>query len=217
MTWTITGSPTSLSIDNGIGTVSGTSQTVNPLATTVYTLTATNSSGSDTETTQVTVGGTPTGEDGLPPSGSFGVSASQTGEFQNDASGNITSGADPRVVNVSAGGTFYAQVAYSDPGGIASVSIYIANSSPAGLSAPLVQDQAVGGFTLGAEVTGCVLDGTQTAVSCVYPITVAPGTPNITGLPGAGGEFAYVFRTNVTDAAGNSIGSAATRVCDGRR
>ncbi len=50
-------------------------------------------------------------------------------------------------------------------------------------------------------MTGCVLDGTQTSVTCVYPISVAAGTPNISSL--TPDEFAYVFRTNVTDAAGN--------------
>src|SRR5262249_8711136 len=55
---------TSLTLDNGIGSVTGTSSiTVSPSATTVYTLTATNSSGSATAQTSVTVI-----PDGIPPS-----------------------------------------------------------------------------------------------------------------------------------------------------
>ena len=45
----------SLSIDQGIGTVTGTSISVSPSSTTTYTLTATNESGSDTTTVTVTV------------------------------------------------------------------------------------------------------------------------------------------------------------------
>ncbi len=59
LSWTVTGSPTSLTIDNGVGAVSGSSTTVNPTATTTYTLTATNNSGKDTEITVVTVGSKP--------------------------------------------------------------------------------------------------------------------------------------------------------------
>ena len=52
--WSVSGA-TSLSIDNGIGTVTGTSHTVNPTVTTTYTLTATNSHGSTTATTTETI------------------------------------------------------------------------------------------------------------------------------------------------------------------
>ncbi len=160
--------------------------------------------GGTTTTTGGSTGSPPLNEDGLPPSGSFGVSDTQTGPFLSDVNGTITSPSDENVVNVAAGDTFYAQVAYSDPGGISSVTVNIVNSSPAGLRAPLSNGQSVGGFTLGDELTGCVLDGTQTTVTCVYPIAVGSGTQNIDDLDGADGEFAYVFRTDVTDAAGNA-------------
>ncbi len=54
LSWTVTGA-TSLSIDGGIGTVTGLSRTVSPVATTTYTLTATNANGSATRQTTVTV------------------------------------------------------------------------------------------------------------------------------------------------------------------
>ena len=205
LSWAITGSPTSLSISGSDGTnlssLSGTNITVNPTATTTYTLTATNSSGSDDAMTTVTVGGTvPPPTDGSR-TVSFGVSLSQTGPFSSDADGNISAG-DPRIVNVSAGSTFYAQVTYSGPSPVTGVTIYLANSSPAGFRSDLVAGTPVNGFTLGTETSGCITDGTQTSVTCTYPIDVAPGTPNITGLAGAGSEFAYVLRTRVTDTTG---------------
>jgi len=208
LSWEISGGVTSLSIDPEVGPVSGTNAVVYPSAATTYTLTATNSSGTDTETVVVGFGAGPGGpleEDGRPPSGTFGVSLTQS-DFQNDQGGDITGPGDPRIVRVAPGDTFYALVSYSDPGGVAGVRIRIVNSSPPGLQADLVQGQEVGGFTLVGEVGGCVLDGTQTAVNCIYEIAVGE-VPNIDALPGSGDEFAYVFRTYVTDAAGNESDS----------
>lgn len=208
LSWSVSGGVTGLTIDPGVGAVSGTSTVVNPTATTTYTLTAMNGSGSDTDTVTVTLDDTtvpppppPPGEDGLPPSGTFGVSLTQSG-FQNDADGGITDPSDPRIVRVEPGGTFYAQVDYSDPGGIAEVQIRLANSSPEGFAATLIEGEEVNGFTLVGEVGGCDLSGTQTSVTCIYQIDVG-NVPNITGLPGAGNEFAYVLRVNVSDVAGN--------------
>ncbi len=58
LSWTVTGGVTSLEIDQGVGPVSGSSAVVTPTVSTTYTLTASNSSGSDTESTTVTLGGT---------------------------------------------------------------------------------------------------------------------------------------------------------------
>lgn len=200
LSWTLSGSVTSLTIDQGVGTVSGNEVVVNPTATTTYTLTATNSAGSDTDTVTVTLGTTP-GEDIVAPTGTFGVSLTQS-NFQNDADSDITDSSDPRIVRVEAGGTFYAEVEYSDAGGVTGVEIFLANSSPEGFRADLVEGEAVNGFTLVGEVAGCDLSGAQTSVTCVYQIDVGD-IPNITGLPGAGDEFAYVLRVRVSDVAGN--------------
>jgi PKD repeat protein len=54
LAWSVTGA-TSLSIDNGIGAVTGTSVVVTPSATTTYTLTATNAGGPATSTATVTI------------------------------------------------------------------------------------------------------------------------------------------------------------------
>ncbi len=58
LSWTVLGA-TSLSIDSGVGTVTGTSTVVSPGATTTYTLTATNATGSVTATATVTVNPAP--------------------------------------------------------------------------------------------------------------------------------------------------------------
>ncbi len=52
--WSVQGA-TALSIDNGVGAVSGTQATLTPAQTTTYTLTATNAAGSSTATATVTV------------------------------------------------------------------------------------------------------------------------------------------------------------------
>jgi hypothetical protein len=55
LSWTVSGA-TSLSLDQGIGTVTGSSHSVTLMATTTYTLTATNAMGKSTATAIVTVG-----------------------------------------------------------------------------------------------------------------------------------------------------------------
>jgi len=55
LSWSVTGA-TTLSIDQGIGSVSGTSLSVSPAATTTYTLTAQNAAGATTAQATVTVG-----------------------------------------------------------------------------------------------------------------------------------------------------------------
>ena len=54
LSWTVSGAP-SLSIDNGVGAVSGSSRSVSPAQTTTYRLTATSSAGSSTASFTVTV------------------------------------------------------------------------------------------------------------------------------------------------------------------
>lgn len=209
LTWTVTGAVTGLEIE-GVGSVVGSSTTVNPTETTVYTLTARNSSGEDHETTTVVVDGTtppvtppPPGDDTTPPSGDFEVSASADGPFTSDRGEDITSPDDPRVVALEPGDTFYARVAYSDPSGIANIRVRLNNRSPVGLAGDLQQGTSVGGFTLLGTVGDCDLAARPTSVTCIYEIEVGEDVVNIDQLEGAGSEFAYVFRTYVTDTLGN--------------
>ena len=216
--WQVDQSATSISISGGspaIGNVTNqTSVTVTPTATTEYTLTATGPEGTSTKSTTVTLSGGDTGSGGTPgvpsdptslPEGDFGVSASATGTFENDTGpdGLINSDSDPRIIDVSAPGTFYAQVDYTDPDGISSIEIILQNGSPPDLRGSLSSTPR-GGFTLG-EPTGCDLSTSPTEVTCVYPITVDAGTVDISELDGAGSEFAYVFRAKVTDSQGNAV------------
>jgi hypothetical protein len=140
------------------------------------------------------------------PTGSFGVANTPAGPFQysGDDQAPITDDDDPRIIDVAAGGSFFAQVDYADPDGITDAKIVLVNSMPEGLSGSLGEVSPVGGFTLAGPPTGCDLSAAATEVTCVYEINVAPGTVDIEELPGSGDEFAYVFRTQVTDAAGNT-------------
>lgn len=80
LSWAVTGSPTpTLTIDNGVGDVSGlTSKAVTPAQTTTYTLTATNSQGTVSATTTVTV----TAPDTTKPSKPAGLTATAVSSSQ---------------------------------------------------------------------------------------------------------------------------------------
>lgn len=219
LSWSVDSTATRLSISPGIGTVTGTSvETSSISSTTTYTLTATDAEGgSSTRTTTVTVEDgnssvpTPPGGDGTGgPTGTFGVSTSASGPFDSDAGENIVGNDDERIISVSGGDTFYAQVQYSDPDGISDVDVLLVNSAPEGIRGPLSTTEARAGFTLAGEPTGDCgdLSGNPTEVTCVYAISVEPGIVDIELLPGSGNEFAYVFRTEVIDAAGNLNGTS---------
>jgi chitodextrinase len=74
LSWTTSGAA-SLSINNGVGTVAGSSVSVSPTVTTTYTLTAANSYGSVTSNTTVTVS-SGSGSDTTPPSVPTNLTAS---------------------------------------------------------------------------------------------------------------------------------------------
>ena len=204
LSWTVNNA-TTITIDNGIGDVTADTDnqvTVNPVVDTTYILTATNVQGDVTAQTQVEmIGNTGNTGDTADPTGSFGVSDSQNGPFEDDQPGGIDGPNDSRIVTVAPGGTFYAQVAYSDPSGISNIDINLVNSAPPGLKGEL--DPTQGPFTLGNAVGGCDLSSNPISVTCVYPINVAANAQSITELADSGSEFAYVFRTQVTDTAGN--------------
>ena len=144
------------------------------------------------------------------PEGTFGVSTEPDGTFASDAGENIVSNDDERIITVSPGDTFYAQVAYADADGISDITLLLVNDEPQGLSGPL---SAVpqGGFTVGEPTGDCDLSTTPTTVTCVYPITVAPGTLDIEELEGSGNEFAYVFRVLVEDTTGAGLNEISDR------
>ncbi len=150
---------------------------------------------------------TPPNREAGAPTGTLGVSASTLGPYTNDSPEDIVRPTDDRVVNVAPGGIFYAQVAYEDPDGITVVSLDLVNSSPPELAGSLNPEQ--GGFEIvDASAENCDLSGTSTTVSCLFTVRVAEDTVNIDRLQGAGNEFAYVFRTHVTDSLGNESNEA---------
>ena len=206
LSWNVNNA-TSLSISNDVDTevvtVTGTTSTVvTPTETTTYTLTASDGSRSDTERTTVTVTGDISGgDDTAEPTGTFGVSLNPNGPFLTDDT-DIEDVNDSRVIDVAPGGTFYAQVDYEDPSGITDIVISLVNMAPSDLAGPLPQ----GGFSIEGSPTGddCDLTGNSEEVTCVYQIRVGGDVEPITALEGSGSEFAYVFRTQVTNGAGNT-------------
>ena len=129
------------------------------------------------------------------------MSAAQNGTFTNDKPNNIDDASDNRIVRVQPGGTFYARVTYGDPDGIKDVEVNLVNSKPAGVAGTLDPTQQF--FTLGDPTGTCDLSSNPVDVTCVYPITVDEDAKNITELANSGDEFAYVFRTKVTDTLNN--------------
>ena len=183
-----------------------------------YTLVAQNRAGTDQQTLLVQVdapsggvgtvsGGAASGgavpDAGLP-EGGLGVSLDPAGPFLNDEESDISSPDDERVVQVAPGGEFFAEVAYTDPDGITQVSILLTNGSPEGLAGSLLPDRPP--FEIvGAPTGDCRLGELPTAVRCVFRVRVAEDARNISELPGAGGEFAYVFRSRADDGQGNTV------------
>jgi hypothetical protein len=203
LTWTVTGA-TTISIAPGIGAVTGTSVTVTPGSTTIYTLTATNAGGSAFASTTVTVTSpaisvsvTPTSAT-LAPGGSQQFSATVTGASNAsvtwtatggtiDASGLYTAGATTGSFTVTANSV-------QDPSRSATATVTIA-AVPSGVTiSPLTPTIFTGGtqqFT--ATVTGL----SNTSVTW----TTTGGVISTSGLYTAGstaGSFT-VTATSVQD------------------
>ena len=130
------------------------------------------------------------------PTGTLEVSASPAGPFYNDRPGGISDISDERVVRVLPGGSFFFRVNYSDPSGVQGVEISLRNSSEQG-------ELPTDSFTIDEAASTSTCDDqlatSPTELNCTIKVDVAPGTQNIS----EGGEFAYVFRARVADAAGN--------------
>ena len=128
------------------------------------------------------------------PTGTLEVSASPAGPFYNDRPGGISDVSDERVVRALPGGSFFVRVNYSDPSGVSNVELSLRNSSEQG-------ELPTASFTIDEAASTCddQLAASPTELNCTLKVDVAPGTQNIS----EGGEFAYVFRARVADAAGN--------------
>ena len=229
--WELIGSgPAQLLSVGKAATYPSTSVRLEPTLSSSYTLVAQNHLGSDQQTRRVEVsgvkvasisggaapnsasGGTGSGSiasggegngKAAAPEGTLGVSLNPNGPFFNDEAGAITGRNDKRVLKVAPGGEFYIAVRFSDPDGVTRVSLLLVNRRPKGLAGTLSPDRSP--FSVvGAPTGDCRLGLLPTVVRCVFHVRVAETARNISELPGAGNEFAYVFRARATDGLGNS-------------
>lgn len=120
------------------------------------------------------------------PQGTIGVSA--------DNQDFVSSSADElNPVTVTAGGTFYLQLTFSDPDGITAAQVTLRNSADEGTL-------PTGPFSIAASDCDAQLASAPTELTCTLTVSVAPDAQNINEP----GETAYAFRPFVTDALGNS-------------
>ncbi len=120
------------------------------------------------------------------PQGTIGISADNT-TF-------ITSAADElNPITITAGGSFYLQLNFTDPDGVSAAQVELRNSAAAGTL-------PTGPFTVAASDCEAALASAPTDLTCTLTVSIAPDTQNI----GEAGETAYAFRPLVTDTLGNS-------------
>lgn len=132
-------------------------------------------------------GGAPVGEAAptSEPQGTLSISAdNQT--FVTNVAGEVT------PVTVTAGGTFYLRLEFTDPDGISAAQVELRNTDDPG-TLPR------GPFSVASSDCEAALASVPTELTCTVAVTVAPDAQNIAQA----GEVAYAFRPLVTDAAGN--------------
>jgi len=106
LSWDVSGA-TSLSIDQGVGAVTGASVSVSPSAATTYTLTARNAAGSTTATTVVTVTAGSGGGTGGGTGGDSGTTIATCQDLPTDASGHSRAAVSlPGYVSSNPSGTY---------------------------------------------------------------------------------------------------------------
>jgi hypothetical protein len=230
LSWTVSGA-TSVSIDQGVGNVALTgSRTVAPTNTTVYTMTATNSAGSVTATTEIIVTGTvtPPTPGGMPTINSFtatpsiiglGDSAILSWSVSNATSVSINYG----VGSVGSSGSTYvspsttttytltATNAYGSLTAAALVQVSGIPSPPSGLptvnyfdaSPPII---SVGGSSLlrwnTSYATSVTIDNGIGPVASHGTLVVSPLTTTIYTLTAANG-YGYITQTLLVQVAGS--------------
>ncbi len=136
-------------------------------------------------------------DDTAAPTGTLEAAASPAGPFYNDRPDGISDISDERVVSVLPGSSFFLRVSYSDSSGISGLNISLRNSESQGNlpTGPFTIDEAASTSTCDDQ-----LATTPTELNCTIKVDVASDAQNIS----EGGEFAYVFRAQVSDAAGNT-------------
>ena len=120
------------------------------------------------------------------PQGTLSISAdNQT--FVTNVAGEVT------PITVTAGGTFYLRLEFTDPDGISAAQVELRNSADPG-TLPR------GPFSIASSDCEAALASVPTDLTCTVAVAVAPDAQSIAQA----GEVAYAFRPLVTDAAGNS-------------
>ena len=137
------------------------------------------------------------GSDTEAPVGTLEAAASPAGPFYNDRPDGIADISDERVVSVLPGSSFFLRLSYSDSSGVSNVDISLRNSEFQGNlpTGPFTIDEAASTSTCDDQLATM-----PTELDCTIKVDVAPDAQNIS----EGGEFAYVFRAQVSDAAGNT-------------
>lgn len=120
------------------------------------------------------------------PQGTIGISADNT-SFTTSAADELN------PVTLTAGGSFYLQLDFTDPDGISAAQVELRNSAAAGTL-------PTGPFTVAASDCEAALASAPTDLTCTLTVAIAPDAQNI----GEAGETAYAFRPLVTDTLGNS-------------
>ena len=180
LAWNVTGA-TSLSIDHGVGAVSGSTVAVTPAATTTYTLTATNGSGSSTASATITV------------SNAAGLTYSITGTVAGAVTDGVTislSGAASATTTTDASGT-YTFTSLSDGAYVVAPSRTGCSFDPASRSVT-VNGSNVGDQNFMASVTPThSVSGAVTGlVSSGVTVTLS-GAANSTTTTDASGKFSF--------------------------
>jgi hypothetical protein len=120
------------------------------------------------------------------PQGSIGISA--------DNQTFVSSSVDEiNPVTVTASGTFYLRLNFTDPDGVTAAQVELRNSAAAGTL-------PTGPFTVTASDCETAVASAPTELTCTLTVSIAPDAQNISEA----GETAYAFRPLVTDALGNS-------------
>jgi uncharacterized protein YkwD len=173
-----------LSIDNGVGTVFGTSVQVAPSQSTVYTLTASNSAGTVTAKLTVTVQGS--SADSQPPTVPSLVRAAATSPTSVDLSWSAS--ADNVGVTryiIYRNNSAFASVpgdtlAYSDTSAAAGTTYsYTVSAADAANNTSPASAEAVVTTTADTANTGCPPPSTGAFTACYYPNTTLTGAPRL--------------------------------------
>ncbi|MCY1076656.1 beta strand repeat-containing protein [Archangium lansingense] len=205
LSWEATGA-TSLSIEPGVGAVTGTSVSVSPSATTTYTLTATNEAGSVTATAMVTVR--------QPPAITYfaatpsTINAGQSTTLNWEVAGGASLSIDQGVGAVSGGAgmpvspsatTTYTLTATNEAGSVTATATVTVNQPPAisSFTATPATINAGQSTTLSWEATGAT------------SLSIEPGVGTVTGTSVS---VSPAVTTTYTLTATNEVGSVTATV-----